>query len=151
MLYDYYSKTHRSVSPLTVDAEAFCAELPRTAFCQMEDGDIEHFAFVQLEEGECVIAYVGTRRLAVFNPFAQSLIAELFRERDLIAAECDDVDPAAMQTDRKGFYILLSGNVIGEIGFKHIDSEKKECELEICMQNDSVKIRGMAHRQNGWR
>lgn len=46
------------------------------------------------------------------------------------------------QTNRKGFYILLSGNVIGEIGFKHIDSEKKECELEICMQNDSVKNKG---------
>lgn len=96
MLYDYYSKTHRSVSPLTVAAEAFCAELPRIAFCQMEDGVIEHVAFVQLEKGEYEIAYVGTRRLADFNPFAQSLIAELFRECDLITAECDDVDPAAM-------------------------------------------------------
>lgn len=42
------------------------------------------------------IAYVGTTKPSAFRPFAASLVAVLFRERDGVTAECDDVDSAAM-------------------------------------------------------
>lgn len=96
LLYDYYSKTHRAISPLTADMETFCTDLPDTVFCHTEKGDIVHFAFVQPDDEGYEIAYVGSVRPASFKPFAQSLVAKLFRECDLITAECDDVDPAAM-------------------------------------------------------
>ncbi len=96
MLYDYYGRTHRTVSPLTADLEAFCADLPGTVFCRIEGGEIVHYAFVQPEDEGCEIAYVGSVRPDDFQPFAQSLVAALFREGALITAECDDVDPAAM-------------------------------------------------------
>lgn len=44
--------------------------------------------------------------------------------------------------NRKDFFILLNSNVIGELSLKHIDFEKKECELSIHLQNDSVKNKG---------
>ncbi len=96
MLYDYYCKTHRAVSPLTVDEESFCADLPDNVFCYMEEGKIIHFAFTQLDEESYEIAYVGTIKPSAFHSFAQSLMTALFRERDCVIAECDDVDPAAM-------------------------------------------------------
>lgn len=96
MLYDYYRETHRAVSPLTVNEETFRADLPRTGFCYMEDGEIIHFAFTQLDDESYEIAYVGTIKPSAFHPFAQSLMTALFRERDCVITECDDVDPAAM-------------------------------------------------------
>lgn len=44
--------------------------------------------------------------------------------------------------DRKDFFILLSSKPIGELSLKHINYEKKECELSIHLQNDSVKNKG---------
>ena len=44
--------------------------------------------------------------------------------------------------DRKDFFVLLEYEVIGELALKHIDFEKKECELSIHLQNDSVKNKG---------
>ena len=40
------------------------------------------------------------------------------------------------------FAILLGDEVIGEVGLRHIDPEKGQCELSIHMKNDSVKNRG---------
>ena len=40
------------------------------------------------------------------------------------------------------FAIVLDGAVIGEIGLRHIDEGKKECELSIHLQNDAVKNKG---------
>ncbi len=96
MLFDYYRETHRAISPLTADEEAFCADLPDTAFCCMKDGEIIHFAFAELDEECYEIAYVGTIKPSAFKSFVASLVAALFRERDSIITECDDVDPAAM-------------------------------------------------------
>ena len=45
--------------------------------------------------------------------------------------------------DRVMFLIMLDGKPVGEVGFKHIDQEKKECELTIHLQNDGVKNRGV--------
>lgn len=38
--------------------------------------------------------------------------------------------------------MLLASDVIGELSLKHIDFEKKECELSIHLQNDAVKNKG---------
>ena len=46
------------------------------------------------------------------------------------------------QRDRMGFSVLLGNVVIGDVSFKHIDREKRCCELEICMTNDRVKNKG---------
>lgn len=45
--------------------------------------------------------------------------------------------------DRAMFLILLDGEPVGEVGFKHIDRAEKECELTIHLQNDRVKGRGI--------
>lgn len=45
-------------------------------------------------------------------------------------------------TDRRPFYILLKGEVIGELVLKHIEPENKRCTLGICLVNDKVKNRG---------
>lgn len=44
---------------------------------------------------------------------------------------------------RSMFIIMLDGKPVGEVGFKHIDHAKKECELTIHLQNDGVKNRGI--------
>lgn len=46
------------------------------------------------------------------------------------------------QSDRIGFSVMLEEMVIGDVSLKHIDTEKRSCELEICMINDSVKNKG---------
>ena len=40
------------------------------------------------------------------------------------------------------FAVMLDNKVIGEVGLRHADPDKKECELSIHMQNDSVKNKG---------
>ena len=47
------------------------------------------------------------------------------------------------ETDSAYFAILLDGTVVGEVGLKHIDRAKGECELSIHLTNDSVKNRGI--------
>ncbi|QSX05916.1 GNAT family N-acetyltransferase [Sedimentibacter sp. zth1] len=44
--------------------------------------------------------------------------------------------------ERKEFMIIVNDTVVGEICLKHIDYDKRECELSIHMQNDSVKNKG---------
>lgn len=44
--------------------------------------------------------------------------------------------------DRKEFIILCQDKVVGNIHLKHIDNEKKECELAIHMMNDTCKNKG---------
>lgn len=44
--------------------------------------------------------------------------------------------------DRREFLILADDVVVGEICLKHIDFGKKECELSIHLQNDTVKDKG---------
>ena len=47
---------------------------------------------------------------------------------------------------RKYYAILLNGDVIGEVGFKHIDQADASAEMEICLINDSVKNRDYGTR-----
>ena len=44
--------------------------------------------------------------------------------------------------DRMDFAVLLNGKLIGDVGLKHIDYDRKECELMIHLTNDSVKDKG---------
>ena len=47
---------------------------------------------------------------------------------------------------RKNFFIMADGKPVGEISLKHIDNERKQAELSIHLQNDSVKNRGIGTR-----
>lgn len=48
----------------------------------------------------------------------------------------------AAEEDSLLFAILLGDEILGEVGLRHIDREKGQCELSIHMKNDSVKNRG---------
>ena len=45
--------------------------------------------------------------------------------------------------DRRYYYILLGGEVIGELMFKKLDPENKSCERGSCLVNDDCKNRGL--------
>ena len=51
-------------------------------------------------------------------------------------------DMRAQENGSIAFAVLLDGTVIGEVGLRHIDPDKKQCELSIHMQNDAVKNKG---------
>ena len=97
LLYAYYCKTHAPVSPLTVDAETFCAALPETVMCCIADGKPVHYAFIEPEVAGYEIAYVGTSEPSAFSDFAQALVHALFQKCGSISMECDDCNPAAMR------------------------------------------------------
>lgn len=46
------------------------------------------------------------------------------------------------ESDAVYFAILHDGAVIGDTALRHIDEEKRECELSIHLKNDSVKGKG---------
>ena len=96
LLYEYYRETHAPVSPLTVDADTFCADLPETVICCIADGTPIHYAFVAWDETGYEIAYVGTTEPSAFSDFAHSLVHVLFQQGETLSMECDDCDPAAM-------------------------------------------------------
>ena len=51
-------------------------------------------------------------------------------------------DKREEEENSMAFAVVLDGAVIGEIGLRHIDAGKKECELSIHLQNDAVKNKG---------
>lgn len=110
-LYHYYRETHEAVSPLTAGEAEFFARLPESALCQIENGKVLHFAFV--EDGE--IAYAGTVETRSFPSFAQSLLARQFRTHDTLCFECDDCDPAAMML--KAFFHTEEKGVVDTYNF----------------------------------
>lgn len=64
---------------------------------------------------------------------------EFHYDADRIDAYYKSKKPAE---DRKEFFIMLDGAPIGEICLKHIKYDKKEGELSIHLQNDTVKNKG---------
>ena len=96
LLYAHYCETHAPVSPLTVDADTFCTNLPETVMCCIADGKPIHYAFVERDEDGYEIAYVGTTEPSAFLDFAQALVHALFQHCETLSMECDDCDPAAM-------------------------------------------------------
>lgn len=96
LLYAHYCETHAPVSPLTIDADAFCTNLPETVICCFADGKPVHYAFVEPDESGFEIAYASTTHPGTFSDFVHALIHALFQESDILTMECDDCDPAAM-------------------------------------------------------
>ena len=73
--------------------------------------------------------------------------AGLFREYVYDPERVDAYyDRLQAQRDRVDYLIMLGEAPVGEIALKHIDSEKKTCELSVHLQNDSVKNRGYGTR-----
>lgn len=91
MMYEYYSRTHAAVSPLTASLLDFTGMLPATALYSMTDGRISAAAFIEHHE----IAYLCSKDHRVFPEFAQALLASMFRQHDRIVFEADDTDWAA--------------------------------------------------------
>ena len=74
---------------------------------------------------------------------------DIFMDMELFTCYQYDADKVtalyekrAKDSSRKDFFIMYDDNPIGEICLKHIDFDKKECELSIHMQNNSVKNKG---------
>mgnify|MGYP002077125233 CR=1 FL=1 len=53
---------------------------------------------------------------------------------------------AQQRPDRLNFAVMRRGEPIGEVKLKAIDREKGECEMGICMKNDTVKGKGYGCR-----
>ena len=71
---------------------------------------------------------------------------ELFEKArsSVYSAEKTDAkfDRHAGDASYMSFAVMLGGRVIGEVVLKHIDQEKKQCELGIHLIDDSVKGKG---------
>ena len=91
-IYEYYMQTHEKINPLTVNYETFLTQLPDEVFFMLDNGKIEHVAFIQENE----IAYVGTSNIAGFKDFVSYVVRKMFKEQEELFFECDDCDAAAM-------------------------------------------------------
>ena len=77
---------------------------------------------------------------------------DIFDDMELYEAHKDYVyDPQKvdalfdMRSAEEGslaFAVMLDNVVIGEVGLRHANTETKECELSVHLQNDSVKNKG---------
>lgn len=93
LMYHYYSKTHESINPLTVDYSTFTERLPKQAIYLYKNENIVSVAFV--EENE--IAYVASNEVADFKDFIRTVVEDMFEKHEDICFECDDCDEAAME------------------------------------------------------
>ena len=59
-----------------------------------------------------------------------------------MAFQVDRFFDARQSADRVMLAVMVNGRPIGEVQLKRIDREKRQCELSIHMQNDSVKGKG---------
>ncbi len=55
-------------------------------------------------------------------------------------------DRRAARDDCVFFAVLLDGRVVGDVGLKHIDTDRRVCELSVHLTDDSVKNRGVGTR-----
>lgn len=88
MLYDYYAKTHYSVSPLTASLDDFIDRIPKTVIYIKSRGKIDYCAFV--EENE--IAYLASTSDDNSKSFLNSLLSYMFSRYEYIFFEADDTD-----------------------------------------------------------
>ena len=67
----------------------------------------------------------------------------LFAPYEYVPERVDRYFEKQQSPGRRMFLIMLDGSPVGEVGFKHIDLARKECELTIHLQSDRVKNRGI--------
>ena len=92
MMLDRYILTHNAISPWTGTEKDFYSNLPDMVICDLQDGGVDDFAFV--EENE--IAYVCGNDVKNFHIFAETLLTKMFRKYETITFEADDCDEYAM-------------------------------------------------------
>lgn len=90
-LYQYYQKTHESVSPLTAPYEVFRQRLPEQVFFPCSADTISCAAFVDGNE----LAYVCAENRAVFSAFIEEVLSRMFDACSELCFEADDTDWAA--------------------------------------------------------
>lgn len=66
----------------------------------------------------------------------------LFKPYQYSAEQVDRFFDAKQGADRVMLTAMVGGRPVGEVQLKRIDWEKRQCELSIHMQNDSVKGKG---------
>ena len=47
------------------------------------------------------------------------------------------------RTDYRGWFLMEGNEIVGDIGFKRIDRDRAEAEIEICLRDDRCKGRGL--------
>ena len=91
LVFKYYKKTHKDVSPLTVGFEEFKKILPEEAFYYEKEGQVPMVAFLENEE----IAYIAGLEEKLADEFINDLLIYLFKYYEEIFFEADNTDPLA--------------------------------------------------------
>lgn len=93
IMLDRYISTHKEINPWTGTKEDFFMMLPKVVFYEMDNDRIKNLSFVEDNE----IAYVCGADRVDFILFAQKLITEMFKQKEVIMFEADDCDEYAME------------------------------------------------------
>ena len=91
LIFKYYQKTHKDVSPLTVGLEKFKEILPEKVFYYEKEGQVLMAAFLENEE----IAYIAGFEEKLADDFFNDLLIYLFENHQEIFFEADTTDPLA--------------------------------------------------------
>ena len=97
LVFKYYKKTHKDVSPLTVGFEEFKDILPEEAFYYEKEGQVLMAAFLENEE----IAYIAGFEENLADEFINDLLKYLFKNHQKIFFESDTTDPLATRLRNK--------------------------------------------------
>lgn len=83
-----------------------------------------------------------------FDPdtFMDMSLYEKYKVYQYDAQKVDALFDRRAQENSVAFAVMLDGCVIGEVGLRHIDADRRECELSVHLQNDSVKNKGYGTR-----
>lgn len=97
LIFKYYQKTHKDVSPLTVGLEKFKEILPEKVFYYEEESQVLMAAFLENEE----IAYLAGFEEKFTDEFINDLLIYLFKHYEEIFLEADNTDPLATKLKNK--------------------------------------------------
>lgn len=93
LAYDYYTKTHKDVSPMTGSLEQFKSILPDKIICQIEDENIISFCFIEKNE----LCYFYSKNEATMDLFSQSVLKFIFSLYESVVIEVDSTDLIALR------------------------------------------------------
>lgn len=97
LVFKYYKKTHKDVSPLTVGFEEFKDILPEEVFYYEKEGQVLMAAFLENEE----IAYIAGFEENLADEFINDILKYLFKNHQKIFFESDTTDPLATRLRNK--------------------------------------------------